>query len=280
MPVESWQNEFVVAHTYFRSPLPTEVNYYRIVADTDNTIIQTEPRFEELEATGAIVAPLPTCASNMYQGSIRLDAGEWCEFGTRSSYVLESTSPIQLVQMLTGSQTAVAPTQGDEWPPQDEEPSDFSPSDHEPSDLSPSDHEPSDIPPEEPEDDGVDLDPAPPQVGDPALTFVPPSAQFRDNYTFLTPDTFERNYVNVVHAPGAEIYLDGIEINDTSSPELVMKVHEEAIGASNWRLTILQVAAGPHFMMSPRNDSYGIMVYAYSRDVSYAFPGGLNLTKF
>ena len=273
MPVDSWQNEFVVAHTYFRSELPTEVNYYRIVADVDGTIVQTEPRFSELDPLGAVVAPLPTCTSKLYDGSIQLNAGEWCEFGTRLSFVIESTEPIQLVQLLTGSQAAVAPPEPESEPEPVEEDDGLDESE-DVEDLN-DDESGEDAP-----DDDTEAEPAPRQVGDPALTFVPPSAQFRQNYTFLTPDTFARNYVNVVHGPGAEIYLDGMELNDISEPDIMLKVHEESIGQSSWHLTILEVSSGPHFMTSPRNDSYGIMIYAYDRDVSYAFPGGLNLTKF
>ena len=66
----------------------------------------------------------------------------------------------------------------------------------------------------------------------------------------------------------------------TRPPHLgAVKGHEEPIGQSDWHLTIVEVSAGPHFMSNPSGDAFGIMVYAYDRDVSYAFPGGLNLLK-
>ncbi len=160
---------------------------------------------------------------------------------------MNSTSPVQVVQVLPGSQTAVGFGWGKQAPDDSDTTSD------------------QDIPIE--------------QMGDPALTLVPPSDQFRTSYTFLTPDTYERNFVNVLHRLGDDIYLDGIEIQSSDDLERVMKVHEEPIGQSDWHLTIVEVSAGPHFMSNPSGDAFGIMVYAYDRDVSYAFPGGLNLLK-
>ena len=73
--------------------------------------------------------------------------------------------------------------------------------------------------------------------------------------------------------------MDGVDIVSESDSDIVMKVHEEAVGFTEWQLTILEVAPGPHYISTPDDTPFGIMVYAYDRAVSYAFPGGLNLVK-
>lgn len=45
--------------------------------------------------------------------------------------------------------------------------------------------------------------------GDPSLLIVPPTEQFRPDYTFLTPDKYSFDFVSIVAAPDAGVYLDG-----------------------------------------------------------------------
>lgn len=45
--------------------------------------------------------------------------------------------------------------------------------------------------------------------GDPSLVIIPPTEQFRPDYTFLTPDKYAFDFVSIVAAPDAGVYLDG-----------------------------------------------------------------------
>ena len=45
--------------------------------------------------------------------------------------------------------------------------------------------------------------------GDPSLLIVPPTEQFRPDYTLLTPDKYAFDFVSIVAAPDAGVYLDG-----------------------------------------------------------------------
>jgi hypothetical protein len=45
--------------------------------------------------------------------------------------------------------------------------------------------------------------------GDPSLVIVPPTEQFRPDYTFLTPDKYAFDFVSIVAFPDAGVYLDG-----------------------------------------------------------------------
>ena len=48
------------------------------------------------------------------------------------------------------------------------------------------------------------------------MTAVPPSEQYRSQYTFLTPDTYYANYLSVIHPVGALLELDGISVSPGS----------------------------------------------------------------
>ena len=123
----------------------------------------------------------------------------------------------------------------------------------------------------------------PDHAGDPAMTTVPPTDQYRSEYTFLTPQSYHAQYVNVVHPPGAIIELDGITMNSAAMggdrlPQLV--VDDQPVGRGDaWRLSTIKVSAGNHQIMSMTGDTFGLMVYAYDDYVSYAYPGGMNLEK-
>ncbi len=123
----------------------------------------------------------------------------------------------------------------------------------------------------------------PDHAGDPAMTTVPPTDQYRAEYTFLTPQSYFVQYVNVVHPPGAIIELDGITMGPAGMgsgqlPELV--VDDQPIGRGDaWRLSTIKVSAGNHQILSMTGDTFGLMVYAYDDYVSYAYPGGMNLEK-
>ncbi|MEZ4314048.1 MAG: IgGFc-binding protein, partial [Polyangiaceae bacterium] len=45
--------------------------------------------------------------------------------------------------------------------------------------------------------------------GDPSLVIIPPTEQFRPDYTFLTPDKYAFDFVSIVATPDAAVFLDG-----------------------------------------------------------------------
>ena len=121
-------------------------------------------------------------------------------------------------------------------------------------------------------------------AGDPAMSAVPPSEQYRSQYTFLTPDTYHANYLSVIHPVGALLELDGVSMTPgamgTRGRTPYIEVDSEPVGRENrWALTIIKVGEGAHSIQSLTGDRFGIMAYAYDDYVSYAFPGGLDLAK-
>jgi len=105
-------------------------------------------------------------------------------------------------------------------------------------------------------------------AGDPAMGSGIPWSQVRDQYEFLTPSTYQTNYVNVVRPAGDEVELDGGAISGW-----------EAIGSTGFEVARVPVNAGSH-SISARNDvGFGITTYGYAEYTSYLFPGGMNFGR-
>jgi len=124
-------------------------------------------------------------------------------------------------------------------------------------------------------------------AGDPAMMVVAPVDQYRQEYMFLTPSTYHVDYVNVVGPEGMAIHLDGHPVAEmpcqdpddpNEAPCLLQDWHE--FGRSGQGSLILRVDDGPHSIESAQGARFGIMVYAFDSHVSYAYPGGLDLTKY
>ncbi len=108
------------------------------------------------------------------------------------------------------------------------------------------------------------------RAGDPAFFLVPPEEQFRTQYSFLTPSTYFQSYVTVVIRPGFNVTLDGQEIDLTL-------MDYEVVEEANIARAHIEVEPGPHLIEA--QIPFGIVVYGYDDYVSYAFTGGLDLTK-
>ncbi len=103
-------------------------------------------------------------------------------------------------------------------------------------------------------------------IGDPTLILTVPTAQYRREYVFLTPDKYLENYVTIVAPTGAEVQLDGALIPEdqfTLVPTSTYSVHHAELGH------------GVHVLVA--NAPVGIVVHGYDKDVSYGYPGGLGL---
>ena len=105
------------------------------------------------------------------------------------------------------------------------------------------------------------------ETGDPAMALGVTAQQFRDEYVFVAPTTYETSFVNVVAPLDAQVTLDGTPV-ETLSP----------IGASGFgvaRLTLSNASGGTHF--AEADAPFGISVYGYGAWTSYWYPGGLDL---
>ena len=105
-------------------------------------------------------------------------------------------------------------------------------------------------------------------LGDPAIFLLPPARQARRDYAFLTPDTYFSDFATLTFTEGAQITLDGQMLDLSNSLEIA--------GASQ-RYIHVELTDGPHQIQG--SSPFGILVVAYDDFVSYAFTGGLNLSK-
>jgi len=109
---------------------------------------------------------------------------------------------------------------------------------------------------------------SPPPNGDPAMALVVPVEQYRTSYTFLTPDTYVRNYLTVIHGVGNYPTLDG---NTLVGQGYTMDIDGE------WAKTNIEIQSGIHYIES--SQPFAIMVYGVGSYTSYMYPGGLDLAK-
>ncbi len=110
--------------------------------------------------------------------------------------------------------------------------------------------------------------------GDPAFILQVPVDQYRTEYGFLTPPTYDTDYVDIIAPPGASVFLD-------SNP---VTLDSGSIGGTMHTLTSLVVADGAHRLES--TEPVGVVVYGYggpspehsdTQNVSYGYPAGLDL---
>lgn len=108
------------------------------------------------------------------------------------------------------------------------------------------------------------------RAGDPAFFLVPPEEQYRTSYTFLTPKTYFQNYVTITMQPGFGVELNGEMVR--------LEDHDfEALEDEGLVRAHIPLEEGPHRISALV--PFGIVVYGYDDYVSYAYTGGLNLTK-
>ncbi len=109
-------------------------------------------------------------------------------------------------------------------------------------------------------------EPNPKRVGDPSVSLAIPKEQFRKDYTFLAPETYSYNFVNVIAPSGVSVSIDGMPI---SADEF------QPIGQSGDAIARHQLPGGTHTIES--NEPVGVVSYGYGRYTSYMYPAGLDL---
>ena len=102
--------------------------------------------------------------------------------------------------------------------------------------------------------------------GDPAMALAVPVEQYRSSYRFLAPESYAKNYVNIIAPTNATIELDGVAI---SQGEFM------PVGKTTFQVAKIQIKGGAHHIKS--KSRFGITVYGVGSYTSYMYPGGLDL---
>lgn len=105
-------------------------------------------------------------------------------------------------------------------------------------------------------------------AGDPAIFLLPPDLQYRDDYAFLVPGTYENDWLTVIADADTELTLDGQPLDLAGA---------DGVPGTSRVYKHVSLTDGGHRIRG--NRPFGIIVYAFDDYVSYAFTGGLNLEK-
>jgi hypothetical protein len=107
-------------------------------------------------------------------------------------------------------------------------------------------------------------------IGDPSMTLIPPVRQFRRSYVFLTPLDYKTDFAILIAPQGTAVTLDGAPVPANSWQAV------GALGAVTYvRARVVLTTRGRHVLSA--DQPVGLLVGGYDRDVSYGYPGGLNL---
>ncbi len=199
VPASSLGERFVAPHSPYRGG--AEVDFWRVLADRDGTVVTTS---------------LPSPWS-----SFSLDAGDFMQIETASSFTIVSSDPVIVGQYLVSQGCTSAHT------------------------------------------------------GDPSFTSFPPVEQYRQDYTFLVPATFDGDNVMIARSEGTSVRLDDLLV-----PAEFTGCEEHTAGlidATSWSVIHCPVTDGPHHVTA--DAPVGIGVYGYGPAGSYAYPGGTNLER-
>lgn len=104
--------------------------------------------------------------------------------------------------------------------------------------------------------------------GDPALTVLVPDEQYREDYTFILPSSYNagtngQNHLLVVRPPGLALTLDGAPVTGT-----FVRIGAREVG-------VIALPGGTHAISA--DDPFGLIAYGLGSFTSYATPAGLNL---
>jgi len=95
------------------------------------------------------------------------------------------------------------------------------------------------------------------------------TSQFLEEYVIQTPQSYQEDWVNIVAPKEAEIEVDGDPVSGSG----------QKISGTIWRIHQVAVDPGVHRIKSTNGKSFGLYGYGYGCDVSYAYPGGLDLAS-
>ncbi len=110
-------------------------------------------------------------------------------------------------------------------------------------------------------------DPIDQSEGDPSMSPMVATEQYRKSYVFLAPTDYTESFADVVVPTGAKVSLDGAAVLSTPSPV-------------NAKWSVVRLGLGPahggaHVLTA--TEPAGLQVIGYGAYTSYQFPGGLDL---
>jgi hypothetical protein len=109
-------------------------------------------------------------------------------------------------------------------------------------------------------------------IGDPSLSVLPAIDQFRQDYLFLVPGSWLKNYVVIAMPEGTKVSIDGAPVGSNCTGAT-----SGTLDGTSWVSRRCPLSEGVHTMTGDK--PFGIVAYGYGRAGSYAFVGGSNVKK-
>lgn len=111
-------------------------------------------------------------------------------------------------------------------------------------------------------------------VGDPTEITIPAAEQYRKQYVFLVPDTFQDNYMVLARPMGMDVTLDGTSIAGIEFTMCYPGPLGDIEGVTYEQLTC-KLAAGQHTVAGAM--PFGLLVWGYYSVSAYAYFGGSDI---
>jgi hypothetical protein len=111
-----------------------------------------------------------------------------------------------------------------------------------------------------------------PDLGDPSEATAIPLQEYRSTYSFLAPNTYSENWIDVIRPMGVQISLDG---------QMIPSNQFSQVGGQGFEVAHVQLPSnGPEGHNIEAASPFGLFVYGYGSRTSYMYPGGLDLRVF
>jgi len=110
-------------------------------------------------------------------------------------------------------------------------------------------------------------------VGDPSMSIAVPVEQYRDNYLFTAPITYDVNIASIVAKRGTSVRVDGRLLPASD----FVAIGNSEYGVANVMLEIQAAGTGIHTVSA--TSEVGLTVYGYGQYTSYMYPGGADLER-
>ncbi|MBQ9815849.1 MAG: hypothetical protein IJM59_00045 [Proteobacteria bacterium] len=104
------------------------------------------------------------------------------------------------------------------------------------------------------------------EIGDPSFILTVPYEQYRDDYAFMVPDTYDTNYLTVIAPVGTKAELDGQQVTTW--------LKQGTVG-NQFMFGYIPITPGIHRMKA--DHPFGLYGYGYFNMASYGYPIGLNI---
>ena len=103
-------------------------------------------------------------------------------------------------------------------------------------------------------------------IGDPSFILTVPYEQYRQDYSFMVPNSFDNNYITIITPKEGTLTLDGNALD--------ISKYEE-IASTGFVVGYVELEAGLHRMVG--SHPFGLYGYGYYNMSSYGYPIGLDL---